>query len=66
MTTPTYSSVNQLVQKQPAFTVGGLRAWIFNEKTNGLADSGAIVRIGKKLLINEEKFFAWIESGAAA
>jgi hypothetical protein len=41
-----------------------LRAWIFNEKTNGLAENGAIVRIGKKLLINESKFFAWIESGA--
>ncbi len=64
MTTPTYVNVPQLVQRQPALTIGGVRAWIFNEKTNGLAESGAIIRIGKKPMINEEKFFAWIEAGA--
>lgn len=60
-TTPTLSTVNQFTEKHPAFTVGGLRAWIFNEHTNGLAKSGSIIRIGRKVLINEEKFFAWIE-----
>jgi len=59
---PTLSTVNQFAEKYPAFTTGGLRAWIFNENTNGLAQSGAIVRIGRKVLIDEAKFFAWIES----
>lgn len=59
---PTLSTVNQFIEKQPAFTIGGLRAWIFNEHTNGLAKSGAIVRIGRKVLIDESKFFGWIES----
>ena len=64
MTTPTFLSINQLAQRHPALTVGGLRHWIFNEEKNGLKDSGAIIRIGKKLVINEGKFIAWIEGGA--
>lgn len=62
MNVQTYSTVNQFISKQPAFTKGGLRALIFNEHKNGLANSGAIVRIGRKVLIDEAKFFAWVES----
>ena len=60
----TLLSVIQLAQKQPALTTGGIRAWIFNEEKNGLKESGAIIRIGKKVMISEEKFFSWIEGGA--
>ena len=56
-----YLTINQFIEKQPAFTNGGLRALIFNEYSNGLAKSGAIVRIGRKILIDEAKFFTWIE-----
>ena len=61
-TTPNYLTVNQFVNQHLAFNVGGIRANIFNSSTNGLAKSGAIVRIGRKVLINQQKFFAWIES----
>jgi hypothetical protein len=57
-----YSTVNQFCDKYPAFTKGGVRAVIFNENTNGLAKSGAIVRLGRKVLINETRWFSWIES----
>ena len=59
---PNLSTVKQFPTKHPAFTTGGLRSLIFNEHTNGLAKSGAIVRIGRKVLIDEAKFFAWIEA----
>ena len=59
---PTLLTVKQLPQKHPAFTEGAVRMYIFNRSQNGLADAGAIVRIGRKVLINEEKWFAWIES----
>lgn len=62
MTTPILSTVKQFPTKHPAFTTGGLRSLIFNESTNGLAQSGAIVRIGRKVLIDETKFFTWIEA----
>lgn len=57
-----YLTVNQFAEKHLAFTRGSLRALIFNENGNGLAKSGAIVRIGRKVLIDEGKFFAWIEA----
>lgn len=57
-----YLTVNQFVQKHTAFKIGGLRSLIFNEHSNGLSKSAAIIRIGRKILINEEKFFGWVES----
>ena len=57
-----YSTVNQFTDKHPAFTKGGMRALIFHERTNGLTQAGAIVRIGRKVLIDEAKFFSWIEA----
>jgi hypothetical protein len=56
------SNVSQFVAKNPAFTNGGVRSLIFNEHFNGLAESGAIIRIGRKVLIDETKFFAWVEA----
>jgi hypothetical protein len=57
-----YLTVNQLCEKHKAFKVGGIRSQIFNAKENGLAKFGAIVRIGRKVLIDETKFFGWIEA----
>ena len=58
----TYLTVNQFSANHQAFTLGGLRALIFNENSNGLSQSGAIVRIGRKVLIDEAKFFAWVQA----
>jgi|SaaInlStandDraft_5_1057022.scaffolds.fasta_scaffold156360_1 hypothetical protein len=58
----TLLTVNQFTEKNPFATEGGLRFQIFNANQNGLAESGAIVRIGRKVLIDEGKYFAWIES----
>lgn len=57
-----YSTVRQFVERHPAFTVGGMRHQIFHEETNGLKNYGAIVRNGRKVLINEPKYFAWLEA----
>lgn len=57
-----YSTVKQFCQRHPAFTQGGLRHEIFNSARNGLKESGAIIRNGRKILINEQKYFARLES----
>jgi hypothetical protein len=57
-----YLTVNQFTAKHTAFNIGGLRSLIFNEHQNGLAKSGAIVRLGRKVLIDEMLFFAWVKS----
>jgi hypothetical protein len=56
-----YLTVTQFIEKHIAFKNGGIRALIFNENNNGLASSGALIRIGRKILIDEAKFFSWIE-----
>jgi hypothetical protein len=58
-----YFTVKQFSERHPAFTVASLRALIFNANTNGLNESCAIVRINRKVLINEPKFFDWVDGG---
>jgi len=62
MTIPKYQTVKQFCASHEAFTLGGVRHQIFNEKTNGLQNSGAIVRTGRKIVIDTEKYFAWMVS----
>jgi hypothetical protein len=61
-TIPDYLTVQQFVNKHTAFNTGGVRSLIFQANTNGLKQSGAIVRIGRKVLIREDLFFSWVES----
>ena len=56
-----YLTVKQFCQKHVAFTESSLRFLIFNENKNGLRDHKVIARIGRRVLINEENFFHWIE-----
>ncbi|MGB4497246.1 MAG: hypothetical protein WBI40_00985 [Methylococcaceae bacterium] len=64
MTTPTYASIKQMAEREPVFTEAGLRHHIFNADKNGLTESGAISRIGSKVVIHVERFMAWVEGGA--
>lgn len=63
-----YLTVNQFCEKHAAFTLGGMRSLIFNEHQNGISNSGAVIRIGRKVLIDEAKFFNWVamQNGKAA
>ena len=56
-----YLTVKQFSEKHIAFTQSSLRFLIFNEKQNGLHNQKVIVRIGRRVLINEKKFFNWLE-----
>ncbi len=64
MAIPTFLTVKQFSQKHPAFPIGGLRFRIFNGKQNGMESCGVIVRNGRRILINEERFFDWLTGGA--
>jgi len=57
-----YLTVQQFTIKHTAFNTGGIRSLIFLEHQNGLAKSGAIVRLGRKVLIDENLFFAWVQA----
>jgi len=51
----------QFVTRHPCVKKGGLRFQIFQAKKNGLEESGALLRIGRKILIDEPKYFGWID-----
>src|SRR5215208_295802 len=50
-------SVKEFVKKHPSYTEGGLRWLLFHRRTNGLET--AVIRHGRRLLIDERKFFEW-------
>ncbi len=57
-------TVSKFIKRHNDFlTEGGLRFQVFNEEQNGLAESGAIIRVGRRVLINEVKYFKWIYVG---
>ena len=57
---PSLLTVNQFCEKHVAFTYGGIRDRIFHAESNGLKKFGAILRNGRRVLIDEEKFFNWL------
>ena len=65
----TLLTVRQFSNKHPAFTQGAIRNLIFlsgsRKTSNGIITGNgltiALVRIGRKLLIDEAKFFQWID-----
>jgi len=52
-------TLRQLAERNPAFTEGALRWHVFNSKSNGL--DKAIVRVGRRVLIDEAEFSRWLE-----
>ena len=52
-------SLRQLAAINPAFSEGALRWHVFNSKSNGL--DRAIVRVGRRVLIDEVEFSNWLE-----
>jgi len=55
-------SVNQFTALYPVFTASSLRWLIFNERKNGLKKSGVVVRLGRKVMIDADKFFGWLDA----
>jgi hypothetical protein len=63
-------TVTQFPNAYPAFTEAALRNLLFKAERrhssngeipgNGLVEAGAIVRIGRKVLIDEDRFFDWV------
>ncbi len=54
-------TVKQFSAEHPAFTEGGLRWQVFHAAENGLAECGAILRNGRKVLIDVDRYFAWLD-----
>ena len=53
------STIPQFVERHSFATHGGLRHLVFNAQTNGF--SNVIQRMGRRILIDEDAFFSWLE-----
>jgi len=68
---PLQFTVAQFSARNPAFSEPALRNLIFKAGArqssrgevpgNGLVEAGAILRIGRKVLIDEGRFFDWVQ-----
>jgi hypothetical protein len=59
-----FHTVRQFSERFPAWSEGSLRWLIFNATQNGLAESSALIRQGGRVLIDEERFIAWVRGNA--
>ena len=59
--TPQLFTVEQFCQREPAFKVGGVR-WLIFKDAASLESAGALVRLGRRVLIDRPKFFGWIDA----
>lgn len=53
-------AVTSLVAKGP-FSEGQLRWWIFTSASNGLDAVNAVIRVGRRVYIDLDRFDEWIE-----
>ena len=56
--TTQFLSVPATAKKYPAFSEGGLRWLLFNREQNGF--NRCVVRIGRRVLIDEAELVAWL------
>lgn len=53
-------TVRQFARHHEWISEGGLRWLLFRRDANGLQASGAIIRMGRKILIDEQEFLRWL------
>lgn len=70
---PQLLTVRQFAAEHPAFTEGSLRWLIFKAGSDVSCSGGkdyqalnrALVRVGRRVLIDEKRFFDWVADGNA-
>lgn len=58
-------TIRQFAEHHPAFPEGSLRWHVFQARSNGLERLDAVKRVGRRVYIDEERFFTWIDSQQA-
>lgn len=61
---PVLLSVPQFCAKHVGFTIGGMKHKLLHRTVNGLEEMNVVVFFGRRLMIDERKFFDWLTGGA--
>lgn len=57
-------SVSQTAENIPGLSESAIRWHLFNRETNGLSRSGAVLQLGRRILIDQQIFIEWIKGHA--
>ncbi len=52
-------TIKQFAEVYPAFPIANLKWLLYQRKGNGLHK--AVVRVGRRVLIDEDRFFQWLD-----
>jgi hypothetical protein len=55
-----FITMQEYIERHTWPPAGGLRHLIRNKNNNGLAEANVIHRVGRRILIDEKGFLAWI------
>lgn len=55
-------TIRQFAEHNPAWTEPALRWLVFNAPINGLKEACAVVRVGRRVLIDPVAFSEWVQS----
>ena len=56
-----FKTPRQFVEDFPAFSMGSIRNLIFFENENGLKAAGVVKRIKKKIILDVDAFWRWVD-----
>ena len=54
-------TVQQAANKIPALTESAIRWHLFNRELNGLSKSGAVIKVGRRVLLDLPKYTDWLK-----
>lgn len=57
---PRFGTVEQIAADEPSLTAGAIRRDLFNRNNNGLVKTGAVIRRGRRLLLDRELYLNWV------
>jgi len=55
-------TIRQFSERHPAFPEGSLRWHVFRASQNGLERLDAVKRIGRRVYLDEDRFFTWVDA----
>lgn len=55
-------TVEQAANEIPALTEPAIRWHLFNRELNGLTKSGAVIKVGRRVLLDLPKYIEWLKS----
>jgi len=55
-------TVEQTAKEIPALTEPAIRWHLFNRELNGLTKSGAVIKVGRRVLLDLPKYVDWLKS----